>query len=226
MSEMTGAELAMTEVIDGLTARGMECRVVVPKPGGLVAHLESRGVECYIYPFYWWVSSESLRGLKSWIKPLVQMRRRWAEARQIAKMLASWKPDVVVTNTVCIVAGAFAAWKLGSAHVWYVHEFGSLDHGYQFILGRSLSLFVMNRYSDAVIYNSQAVAQYFSDGIPADKRHVIWYPMKPPVGGAEGSTVARRCERTLNCVMVGRVAPPKRQEDAVVAVGQLAAASA
>ena len=77
---------------------------------------------------------------------------------------------MVVTNTVCMAVGAFAARKLGSAHVWYIHEFGLLDHGLQFLLGRRLSLWVMDQYSDAVICNSQALAQHFSDGIPAAKQ--------------------------------------------------------
>src|SRR5262245_24284784 len=119
-----------------------------------------------------------------------------------------------------MAVGAFAARMLGVAHVWHIHEFGLLDHGLTFLLGRRLSLWMMNRYSDAVICNSQAVAQHFSDGIPPAKQHIITNPMTHLMEFAEEFT--RRDNGSLNCVMVGEVAPHKRQEDAVVAVAQLA----
>jgi len=226
LAEMGGAELALMEAIEGLMARGVECRVVVPRPGCLVAECDSHLVECYVCNFTWWVGWQSPRGFKNLMKMVWRLWRQLAKGREIAGLLSSWKPHVVVTNTVCMAVGAFAARKLGSAHVWYIHEFGFLDHGLRFLLGRRLSLWVMNRYSAAVICNSQAVAQHFSDGIPAAKRRII-----PPIRGkpsaklAEEAAVAERsCNRSLNCVMVGRVAPQKRQEDAVAAVGQLARA--
>src|SRR5262245_48933720 len=101
-------------------------------------------------------------------------------------------------------------------------SFGVLDHGLAFQLGRRLSLWLMNWYSDAVICNSQAVAQHFSDGIPAAKQRVIGYHMKPPLESLQGEALPRRDNDSLNCVIVGEVAPHKHQEDAVVAVAQLA----
>jgi len=217
MSDMSGAELAMIDVIEGLVRRGVECRVVVSTPGELVAELELRGIVSRVCPFGWWVGSRQTREIKKWMKAAgSQLRGGW----RIAEALNSWKPDVVVTNTICMAAGAFAARKLGAAHVWYIHEFGSLDHGLQFLLGRRLSLWVMNRCSDAVICNSLAVAQHFSNGIPAAKQRIIPYRMKPPPERTEGVRVAQR-HGSLNCVMVGEVAPHKRQEDGVVAVGEL-----
>jgi glycosyltransferase involved in cell wall biosynthesis len=212
---MTGAELAMMEVIEGLMARGVECRVVVPWPGALLDECNFRGIMCDVCFFRWWVTWRLL--LKRRMMVWQQLTKGW----KIAGLLSSWKPDVVVTNTICMAVGAFAARKLGSAHVWYIHEFGLLDHGLQFLLGRRLSLWLMNLYSDAVICNSQAVAQHFSDGITAAKRRTIPYRMKPPAEAAEGAAADLRHDSSLNCLMLGRVTPSKRQEDAVVAVGQL-----
>jgi glycosyltransferase involved in cell wall biosynthesis len=216
------------EEIEGLMARGTECRVVMPTLGPAVAELESRGVQCHICHFDRWVRDElpphGLRKLKNRIRVLVVARRQWAEGQRIAGLLSSWKPDVVVTNTICMAVGAVAAWRLGSAHVWHIHEFGMLDWGLRFMLGQRLSVSLMSRYSNAVIFNSRAVAQYFSDGIPAAKQWVIPYRMKPPAEPTEGVVIAPRHDGSLNCVIVGEVAPHKRQEDAIAAVGQLARA--
>ena len=65
LADMTGAEISMMEHIDGLIARGVECRVVVPWPGRLVAELESRGVNHYVCQFPWWVDKQLQRGLKN-----------------------------------------------------------------------------------------------------------------------------------------------------------------
>ena len=219
---MGGAELAMLEVIEGLVARRVECRVVVPTPGELVAELELRSIVCHISSCWWWVGGpqpRGLRGVKYRVRAAAsQLHKGW----KIAGVLSSWRPDVVVTNTICVPAGAFAAWKLGAAHVWYIHEFGSLDQGLEFLFGRRLSLWVMNRCSDAVICNSHAVAQHFSDGIPATKQRIIMpYRLKLAAGSSEEVPVAQRHDGSLNCIMVGDVVPRKRQEDGVAAVGLL-----
>ena len=214
---LSGAELAMVETIERLMARGVECRVVAPEPGKLMAECNSRGIQCDFVWFPWWVAGEPRR-----LKERMVLWRQFTKGREIARLLSSWKPDVVVTNTVCTAVGAFAARDLGAAHVWYIHEFGFLDHGLQFLLGRRLSIWVMNHYSDAVICNSGAVAQHFSDGIPADKQRIIYYRMKPTAEAAERGIPVLRDHDSLNCLMLGTVSPGKRQEDALTAVGLLA----
>jgi glycosyltransferase involved in cell wall biosynthesis len=207
----------MVETIERLMARGVECRVVAPEPGKLVAECNSRGIQCDVVSFPWWVTGEPRR-----LKERIVLWRQFTKGREIARLLSSWKPDVVVSNTVCTAVGAFAARKLSAAHVWHIHEFGFFDHGLHFLLGRRLSLWMMNRYSDAVICNSQAVAQHFSDGISDDKQRIIYYRMKPPAEAAEQAIPALRDHGSLNCLMLGTVSPGKRQEDALTAVGQLA----
>src|SRR5262245_1147425 len=121
LSEMTGAELSMLESIEGLMTRGVECQVVVPTPARLLAELVSRCVAFHVSNFHWWVNPQPRRGLCG-LKD--QMRVVWhqrAKGHEIARRLSYWKPDVVVTNTVCMAVGAFAARKLCVAHVWNIH---------------------------------------------------------------------------------------------------------
>ncbi len=209
----------MLGIIEGLIARGVECRVVLPKPGPLVAELESRGAVCHIRNFNWWVGAQPLRGIKKLTRLLLRQQR--TKGREIAGLLSSWNPNVVVTNTLCMAVGAFAAKRLCSAHVWRIGEFGLLDHGLHFLHGRRLSLWVINRYSDAVICNSQALVKHFSDAIPAGKMRMIRNRMKPRAEADEATCVAPRNRDSLNCLILGTAAPSKRQEDAVIAVGQL-----
>lgn len=67
------------------------------------------------------------------------------------------KADLTLTNTITIPWMAVVAEELGKPHVWYVHEFGDIDHNLRFALGYDETLKFINHYSTRVITIGNAI---------------------------------------------------------------------
>jgi glycosyltransferase involved in cell wall biosynthesis len=137
----------------------------------------------------------------------------------MAESLRGLGADVVVSNTLTICAGAFAARWSGTPHVWYVHElFGRLGHSLHFDFGDRLSLSLMGRLSEAILTNSPSVQREFQKWIPAHKVRQIYYAVET----GEPPPAAEKRGDALELIQVGLMSPGKRQEEAVRAVALLA----
>src|SRR5215217_3743354 len=110
----SGAELALLELVQGLSKLNIHCLVFVPKKGPLLAELDRLNVEWRVVSYPWWWK---LRG-KSLPRRILRTLRSLAAAARIAIMLRRWRCDLVVTNTVAVGAGAIGAWLARKPHVW------------------------------------------------------------------------------------------------------------
>ena len=207
-----GAELCALECMDALQALGMQCHVIAPKKGPLLAEFEARQISYQIIPY------------KVWIEPPVPVWQRllvalWNLAMTYcAVFLVGRRPgDLIVTNTINICVGALVAGLLGLPHVWYIHEFGHEDHGWRYHLGEKPSLGIMNRLSALCLAVSKAVAQKYQARISPAKMRYLYQPVEvAPSGGLEA--IPGKQPFQLTCVMVGGLQEGKRQEDAVRAL--------
>ena len=206
-----GAELCLWEGARGLAAEGHEVRVVVPAPGRLAERLQSVNVAVTVIPYRWWMHAR-------FRLPFRRLCRNVPAARRLARLLRQLRPDVVITNTLAVPIGAFAARWAGIPHVWHIHEFGLEDHGLAFDFGNFLSLSCINRLSNRVIVNSRAVFAKFRPRIPESKLRLIYYAAE--IAGPLEQVEAGKDPFRLS--LVGRICPGKRQEDAVRAVSWLA----
>ena len=211
-SRLGGAELALLELVKGLSDRGFKVNVVLPKSGPLESQLQSARAGVWKLNHEFWVRKKSNRSLFL----LRLIKHAWA-AKNFVQLLKQLTPDVVVTQTLTIPAAALAAHAIGIPHIWFIHEFGKKDHEYQFDIGLRNSVRLINSLSSKVIVNSRAVFQEFSRYIPADKCRVIYQAVEvpdklPPMPSADGS---------FRVILVGTITPSKGQEDAVLAVGFL-----
>ena len=209
-----GAEFVLWEGVRALSGRGVEVHVVLPARGALSERLEAAGVSVSVFPYYWWVSTGGPPHYRA--KQLLKQVSVW---RRMAKFLRRLKPDVVVTNTLTICAGAFAARWSGTPHVWYVHElFGRDSHDLHFDFGDRLSLSVMNRLSKLLLTTSPVVQGELQKWIPAGKIRQVYCAVEivepPPLIEKSGDA--------LELIQVGLMSPGKRQEEAVRAVALLA----
>jgi hypothetical protein len=139
-SNRDGAELSALECMDALQALGMQCHVVLPKKGPLIADLLARQIGYQIIPY------------KVWIEPPVPVWQRLLVTlwNLIITYFATFlvgrqQCDLIITNTINICVGALVAKLCGLPHVWYFREFGYEDHGWRFHLGEKHSLWIMNR---------------------------------------------------------------------------------
>jgi glycosyltransferase involved in cell wall biosynthesis len=210
-----GAELSALECLDALQALGVQCHVVLPKKGPLLADLTARHIGYHIIPY------------KVWIEPPIAVWQRllitvWNLAiTYVAAFLVSrQKCELVITNTINICVGALVARLLGLPHVWYFREFGYEDHGWRFHLGEKPSLWLMNRLTVLGLAVSRAVAAKYQAGIPAAKIHYLYQPIA--VDQSSGPEILRNEKKSqFTCIIVGRLQEGKRQEEAVRALAEL-----
>jgi glycosyltransferase involved in cell wall biosynthesis len=210
-----GAELSALECLDALQALGVQCHVVLPKKGPLLADLTARHIGYHIIPY------------KVWIEPPIAVWQRllitvWNLAiTYVAAFLVSrQKCELVITNTINICVGALVARLLGLPHVWYFREFGYEDHGWRFHLGEKPSLWLMNRLTVLGLAVSRAVAAKYQAGIPAAKIHYLYQPIA--VDQSSGPEILSNEKKSqFTCIIVGRLQEGKRQEEAVRALAEL-----
>jgi glycosyltransferase involved in cell wall biosynthesis len=208
-----GAERCLWEAVVALREKNLTLETVVPKEGELSERLGTLNSVVHVIPYTWWAASGH------WRRFDYQLRRRLRNrlvAPRFIRLLQHSKPDLVLSNTLTIPAGAWAAKKLGVPHIWFVHEFGEEDHGFQFDFGRRRSFALMNELSARVIANSHALAESLKASIPAGKLRVVYQSVELP----SPSTSFSQSE-TLGLVCVGRLAEGKRQEDAIKALAIL-----
>jgi glycosyltransferase involved in cell wall biosynthesis len=144
---------------------------------------------------------------------------------EIIQMMETRRPDLVVTNTIVAPWGAFAAAVVGVPHAWFVREFGDLDHGLAFQIGREKTFQDIALMSQAVFTNSIALRNHIGQYIDTADVQVV-YPRvdahKQRSQAAEKPAVPPfHGELDLTVTVVGRLADSKGQWRAIDAIGIL-----
>lgn len=221
-----GAELSLLHLIDEWKAKrpSIEVFVVARNPrGSLQPELDRRGVDHESLDFSSWVRPHLEPSV---IDSALELRMdSWAVDRLVA-IIRNVQPDLVVTNTVVSPWAALAARLCGVPHAWLIHEFGDLDHGLEFKLGREVTLADVNLLSDLVVANSQAVRDSIAPWIESDKLMVSYpsidFEHVRSLAESEGSAHHEwSLEGALHTVLVGRVSASKGQWRLVTAIAQL-----
>ncbi len=214
-----GSELALVETAHGLHNLGYNLQIILPEDGPLTAYLKPYATGLHFVNNNWWASGKPIMSL---------MRRLWfikgyyTAAERMVKIFMAENVSIVLTNSVVIPTGAVAAKMAKLKHVWYLHEFGKEDHGFEFWYGQKRSFKLINTLSDHCITNSDAVNNYFGEYVPDQKRSKIYYAIDMAKGVAP--TVSQFAPKDrLDCIVTGRVAPGKGQLEAVMAIQQVRA---
>lgn len=150
----------------------------------------------------------------------------YAAVTAMIALLEKERPDLVVTNTLVAPWAAFAAAVVGIPHAWFVREYGDLDHGLHFQLGRDATFHDIGLLSSAVITNSNAVARHLMTSIDPAKITVA-YPQIDLDGVLASSLELPKAEPFpqaepgLRITVVGRVEEGKGQHRVIRALGVL-----
>jgi glycosyltransferase involved in cell wall biosynthesis len=215
-----GAELALLELLQGLHRLGVQCLVFVPKKGPLLEELDRLNIEWRVVSYPWWWK---LRG-KSLPRRLFRTLHGLTAAARIAIVLRRWRCDVVVTNTVAVAAGAFAAWLARKPHVWHLHESAYRDARITFDLGNRLAARLVDGLSAGIVAVSSAVASDYSRYIERDRMRVVYQSvtLHAEIEEALDRNPGNTC---FQCCMVGSIQPWKGQDEAIKALSELAGRS-
>ncbi|WON73727.1 glycosyltransferase family 4 protein [Nitrosospira sp. Is2] len=216
-----GAELALLELLKGLSTLNVQCLVFVPEKGPLVPELDKLDIDWRVVSYPWWWK---LRG-KSLPRRVLRTLGGLAAATRIAIMLRRWRCDVVVTNTVAISTGAFAAWLARKPHVWHLHESPYRDSRITFDLGIRLSMRLIDRLSTRIVAVSHAVADDYSRYIRRDRLRVVYQSITSGAGLSqdeiEGIHYPTLDTNVFKCAIVGSLQPWKGQDEAIKALSEV-----
>lgn len=204
-----GAERTILEALPGLKARGIEVRLVLPSDRPPASVWGSVGVPVERIDLRWWMRSGSwnAREAVSWL------RRAPVAISLLVRLIRSFGPDLVVSNSIVIPQGAIAAQLTGTPHVWAVQEHVRPNGGPIFLFGARPSRWLMRRLSDRVMVPSRALAAQVAtmiDRSRIDLVHLAVEQDSPADAPHDGPLL-----------MMGRISDQKGQSLAIRAIAAL-----
>lgn len=218
-AKLEGAERNLLELVTELVRdQGAVCTVALPENGPLRGRLEKVGAAIIDIPYGWWCDLAPAHDRET---PLRLINSLDCLLSRGLEELERIQPDVVVTLTMVIPWGAVAAACLGKPHIWFVCEFGELDHGLQFFFPLDRILDTIKRSSAHLFTVSEAVrAALFPDLDNATCSPLYPYIELPDVTSDLEVNPFRRPGATRLGIF-GAINPTKGQETAIRAVRDL-----
>lgn len=218
-----GGEIAFDELVQSLRthAPSVSLLAVSPKKGVIADRARSNGAEVAFIAQPRWADFGKC-GTRYWARSLLLGA---VTLVQTVRLIRSWRPDLIITNTLTIPVGPIAAKFCRVRHIWMVDEFGKRDHDLTFLLGYPRTVAAIGRLSDSVLCCSRAVRDELAEhGIPEAKLAVAYGAVNTPAPGTR--VEHRRSKEPLLALLVGRIAEAKGQLLAVRAVGAAVRAGA
>lgn len=222
-----GAERSMITLVEDWYAEDptFEAFFITKAPTGkFVEAIEARGWGYLALPYLGWAVSALP---PTPVAAAAQARDDYAATLRIIEEMEQRRPDLVVTNTLVAPWGAFAAKTLGIPHVWFVREFGDLDHGLEFLQGRERTLEDIGLLSESVFVNSLALSAHVGASVDPAKVSVVYPRVDIESLGARSlepidlDPFPAASPESLRIAMVGRISEAKGQLEAVEAVALL-----
>lgn len=204
------------ELIDELVILGVKLYILSPLNGPLINEFNQRHLKNEIVPYLWWCTKTKMNS--STQQSRLQQSQKLLSA--IETKIRQWHPDIIITNTLTIPWGAILAKQLRLPHLWFVREYGTLDHHLHFFNGYRQSLKFIGQNSNFVIANSQAVKNHLRRYISPHKLMVI-YPYINIQSDLIRQPAAYHFNHpsALKVVNFSMINPSKNQEDIIRAVG-------
>ena len=207
---MSGANLSLLEYLKLLKEDNFEIYLITPRLGEFTNRAANYVVKSYEIYFYSWCIDPAVK--LSFPARLRRIIRNHVAKRQAGKIIKEIGPDYIATNTITIDIGALTAKRYSVKHLWFVHEFGELDHGFTFKIGMDKARKKIISLSHLVVVNSLAVLNSFP---VSDKLKLIYYSITnqcPVINKKEYKS-------SFRVVMLGQIARSKNQAEAIRAIG-------
>lgn len=222
-SELGGAELSMLDLFDDWYKKGLIDPIFIVK--GPVKNMgpELRKRKWPYHPVVYsaWSRRVPLDRADDIFRNAVYDTRAILEIEQIIQDV---NPDIVMTNTIVAPWAAIAANFQGLPHVWFVREYGDLDHGHIMELGTKETFEDISYFSDMVVTNSLTLRSHLEAYIEKKKLATIYTPFDLEALHEKSLVkIASPFKRkdSLKLVITGRIAPSKGQATAAETVGSL-----
>ncbi|MDR7435658.1 MAG: FkbM family methyltransferase, partial [Armatimonadota bacterium] len=214
-----GAERCLLELVTELVQDyGAICTVYLPSDGPLVEELKRAGAVTIVGNYHWWCAIAPMP--IEYFHQIFDRSFHW-----LFKELPNLKkinPDVIISNTLTVPWGAIAAKLLNRPHLWYIHEFGELDHRLKFYQPFPEVVRFISASSNQIVACSRAVRDYLSGLVGSQNIQTIYCYIDIPEKAlrANGSSCFVYPDST-RLVIAGYVDESKGQRDAIMAVIEL-----
>lgn len=184
-ADLGGAERCLLPLASGLDRERFDPVVVVPRDGPLIGSLKKNGVTVRQSPFRMWVAYNKAT------PAICHLFRKDFSARvdRLVELIDREQADVVVSNSISILEGAFASQITGRPHIWNVLEILSKDPGLVPLIPLELVYSWLPQLTDALVAVSTAVADEFHANLPSDKIRTIHTGIHPPTVSAASKDV-------------------------------------
>ncbi|MFV2013201.1 MULTISPECIES: glycosyltransferase [unclassified Micromonospora] len=222
-ADLMGAERSLLALVgEAVRARGHQVTVTVPGDGPLRAQLAAAGADVVVLPTRLWMGRRYGPAVGA-----VRLLQALASVPRYRRLLHRTRPDVVVTNSAVVPAGAIAARMSQVPHVWVVRESLLSNPSLRSVLPRAAIARLIARLSDGVVAVSAYVAGQVTSAVPTarTKLRVIPPPVEsgPDAGGpsAPDGVLAPGADRPValeRLLLLGRHSAEKGQADAVEAL--------
>jgi glycosyltransferase involved in cell wall biosynthesis len=218
-STLNGAERVFYEGLKSLKSLEYDLEAIFPENGPLIPLCSELTDKISIIDLPWWIDRGNEINLINKFKLFIKLIK---STTKIAKYILKNKPSIIITNTIAIPSGAFAAFLLGKKHIWYIHEFGKEDHNFNFIYGNWISTKLISLTSKNIIVNSIAVEEKYKQYIKVKKLNVVYCAVDVEYPSMKTELITGfNQDRFLNVIIFGRVSPSKGQIEAVKAIEEL-----
>jgi glycosyltransferase involved in cell wall biosynthesis len=217
-----GAEKVLLDLLDGLSAHGVDCFVLLPHSGPLVEELRQRQLPYTIIPYSWWVTKHW--GVRApWWQRWLRTLSNGGLSLLVVYRLWRWRIDIVYTNTGVVPVGAFAARLLGKPHIWHLHEMLGDAYGWFFDLNATRSLRLIAALSDVIVSTSLAVQSIIAPYTTSTQLVVLHPASSVPEEEAcdQNTSPQTPCAHGFHALIVGTFSPQKGQMDALQALAVL-----
>ena len=216
--DLGGANKCLAEQISILNQNKFDVSVIVIRKEEFVQEILKDVRNIYEIHFYSWATD--LKNKFTVAFRLKRVLKNIIAICQIIRIIIKLRPDYVVTNTISIAVAAVAAKICFTPHVWFIHEFGEEDHGYQVFGGFKRGIRLINWLSAKIVFNSKAVQKKYAPYIPIKKMFISYNPVIIP--GIEEIPISNTNYNpeasVLHCIMLGQIAPSKNHIEALKAL--------
>lgn len=162
--EIGGAELALASLIES-TKNLYEWNLVFVGTKNAPTKLSSNAYSVTYINLPWWCHEAHDKPKAIEKKILYGMLSKLRTHAESA--------DLLLTNSITIPWLGLIAAEINKPHIWYVHEFGNIDHNLKFIFGYEQSLKTIDACSSRVLTIGSAVKEHLSRVIPEEKIDII-----------------------------------------------------
>ncbi len=171
-ASLNGAERGLLGAVRyGIRNADLVATVVLPARGPLLDELTALGAACVVREYDWWCDSGTVS--EDAVRDRI-LTSSTTIVEEVVPLLEEVRPGVVLTMSLVIPWGAVAAARLRRPHVWYVTEFGQLDHELHFFDPFAQVIDTVARASDVVLTISEAVRSTLFPGLPTSVCRTVY----------------------------------------------------